>query len=162
MPAPAIQRLTLKKRARFLDALRETGNVVQAAKKVRCSRQILYLHRKVDDAFADDWDAALQEAMDTVLEPEAIRRAVTGVDKPVYQGGEKVGTIREYSDTLLIFLLKGGKPAKYRERYEHTGKDGESLTPTVIFLPAQAPSADEWAQSVRHLLPTNGHHPVED
>ena len=53
--------------------------------------------------------------MDTVLEPEAIRRAVEGVEKPVYQGGELVGYVREYSDTLLIFLLKGGKPHKYRE-----------------------------------------------
>jgi hypothetical protein len=25
----------------------------------------------------------------------------------VYQGGKKVGVVQEYSDTLLIFLLKG-------------------------------------------------------
>jgi hypothetical protein len=131
MPPPAIQRLTVKKRARFLEVLRGTGNVVQAAKRVRCSRQALYTHRIADATFAAEWEAALQEAMDTVLEPEAIRRAVTGVDKPVYQGGAKVGTVREYSDTLLIFLLKGGKPAKYRERHELTGKDGESLGATL-------------------------------
>lgn len=30
----------------------------------------------------------------------------------------------EYSDTLLIFQLKGAKPEKYRERIEHSGPDG--------------------------------------
>ena len=30
----------------------------------------------------------------------------------------------DYSDTLLIFLLKGLRPQKYRERYEHTGANG--------------------------------------
>ncbi len=138
MPAPAIQRLTAKKRARFLEALRDTGNVVQAAKATRCSRQILYLYRRGDAAFAEAWDAALQEAMDTVLEPEAIRRAVTGVETPVYQGGKEVGTIREYSDTLLIFLLKGGKPAKYRERYEYSGEHGGPMVLKVVYENAPA------------------------
>lgn len=32
--------------------------------------------------------------------------------------------IREFSDTLAIFLLKAHKPEKYRERYEHTGPGG--------------------------------------
>jgi hypothetical protein len=35
--------------------------------------------------------------------------------------------IREYSDTLLIFLLKGLRPAKYRERYDVAVEAGESL-----------------------------------
>jgi hypothetical protein len=38
-----------------------------------------------------------------------------------------VGVIREYSDTLLIFLLKGLRPAKYRERYDVAVEAGESL-----------------------------------
>jgi len=29
-----------------------------------------------------------------------------------------VGCIKEYSDTLLIFLLKAHRPKKYRERYD--------------------------------------------
>jgi hypothetical protein len=133
MPAAASQRVTAKKRARFLEALRETGHVGQAARKSRCCARTLFRHRLADAAFATAWEAALQEAMDTVLEPEAVRRAVTGVEKPVYQGGEKVGTIREYSDTLLIFLLKGGKPAKYRERHEHVGEHGGPLALRVVY-----------------------------
>ena len=60
----------------------------------------------------------MQHAMDIVLEPEAIRRAVEGVEKAVYYQGEPVGTVREYSDTLLIFLLKGWKSDRYKERRE--------------------------------------------
>ena len=39
----------------------------------------------------------------------------------MYYKGEVVGTIRKYSDTLLIFLLKGALPEVYRERYEISG-----------------------------------------
>jgi hypothetical protein len=35
--------------------------------------------------------------------------------------------VREYSDTLLIFLLKGMRPAKDRERYDVVVEAGESL-----------------------------------
>jgi hypothetical protein len=57
------------------------------------------------------------------LEDEANRRAREGVERPVYQGGKFVGAIREFSDTLLIFLLKGLKPEKFRENshIEHSG-----------------------------------------
>ena len=41
-----------------------------------------------------------------------------------------MGTVREYSDTLLIFLLKGIMPNKYRDRVqtEHVGFGGSPLT----------------------------------
>jgi hypothetical protein len=35
--------------------------------------------------------------------------------------------VREYSDTLLIFLLKGLRPAKYRERYDVAVEAGDNL-----------------------------------
>jgi hypothetical protein len=52
-----------------------------------------------------------------------IRRGVTGYDKPVYQQGRLVGTVREYSDTLLIFALKARAPDRYRE-IRHVTLDG--------------------------------------
>jgi hypothetical protein len=39
--------------------------------------------------------------------------------------------IREYSDTLLIFLLKGLRPAKYRERYDVVVEAGDSLVQAI-------------------------------
>ncbi len=46
---------------------------------------------------------------------------MVGTEKPVFGsmgqglGSGEVGRIREYSDTLLIFLLKAAQPEKYRE-----------------------------------------------
>jgi len=54
------------------------------------------------------------------LEAEAWRRAVEGVEKPVFQGGVQVGVIREFSDSVLMFLLRARKPEVYWERYDVT------------------------------------------
>ena len=114
----ALHRVTPKKKAQFLDALAQTGNVRQAAKAVGFSANRFYVHRRQDPTFAQAWEETMEQAMDTVLEPEAIRRTVEGVEKPVYHQGRQVGTVREYSDTLLIFLLKGWKSERYTERRE--------------------------------------------
>jgi hypothetical protein len=104
--------------AAFLAQLAESGNVRRACRAIGRHPATLYKYRQRDPAFAALWDETVAVAMDTVLEPEAVRRAVEGIEKPVYHLGEQVGTVREYSDTLLIFLLKGGKPDKYKERRE--------------------------------------------
>lgn len=107
----------LRWRKAFLAALGKTGVVVHAATAAKIERKEAYRLREKDPKFAQEWAEALEAATD-VLEAEAVRRAVTGVKKPVYQGGERVGYVQEYSDTLLIFLLKGAKPDKYRERFD--------------------------------------------
>lgn len=117
---------TAKKRAAFLSSLIETGgNVSRACEVSGTARQRVYEWRAADPAFATAWDEAVEAGTDE-LEEEARRRAYEGVDEPVFYQGEMCGTIRKYSDTLLIFLLKGRRPDKYREnvRTEHTGKDG--------------------------------------
>jgi hypothetical protein len=47
-----------------------------------------------------------------------VRRARDGITEPVCQGGKLVGHVQKYSDSLLIFLLKGAKPKKYSERMQ--------------------------------------------
>ncbi len=40
-----------------------------------------------------------------------------GVEEPVrWYKGEAGGMVRKYSDVLLIFLLKGLRPDKYKDR----------------------------------------------
>ena len=77
----------VEKKAEFLDVLAQTGNVRQAAKAVGFSANRFYVHRRQDPLFAQKWEETIQQAMDTVLEPEAIRRAVDGVEKAVYYRG---------------------------------------------------------------------------
>ena len=119
---------TPKKRAAFLAELAARGNVSDAAAAAGVPRQTVYDWRAADSDFAAAWDDALDQAADT-MEREAFRRAVEGVEETVYgrvdrySDGE-IGKVRKYSDTLLIFLLKGARPEKYRERQqvEHTGR----------------------------------------
>lgn len=115
-----------KKRA-FLAAFAELGTVTHAADAAKITRKTHYLWMKDDDSeiYKAAFEDAQHHACDS-LEREARRRAVHGTDKPVFHQGIECGTIREYSDTLLIFLMKGAMPEKYRDRAEvkHSGDIG--------------------------------------
>jgi hypothetical protein len=105
-----------------LALLARTANVSLAAKAVGISRRRAYQLRARDAAFREAWNNAREEGLDC-LEAEAWRRAVHGTRraKAVYYQGRKVGADvdQEYSDTLLIFLLKAARPEKYRDRHDH-------------------------------------------
>jgi len=118
-----------KKRA-LLAAFRETASISRAAAMAEVRRTSHYDWMK-DPAYAAAFNEAREQAAQ-VLEDEAVRRAHEGVEEPIFQGGRRVGTVRKYSDVLLIFLLKGLRPDRYKERVaaEHTGKD--STQPIVI------------------------------
>lgn len=107
----------------FLDALRNTCNVRAACNAASVGRSTVYERRESDDTFKGAWDEAEQDGVD-LLKAEARRRALLGVDEPVYYQGKRVGFIRRYSDALLMFLLKAHEPEVYRERYEVTGAGG--------------------------------------
>lgn len=116
--------LQQKKRA-FLAAFAEVGNITRAAEISKCSRDMHYSWLKNDPDYPALFRQADQQACDR-LEQEARRRAIEGTEKPVFHKGEQCGVVREYSDTLLIFLMKGAMPEKYKERQAHevTGKGG--------------------------------------
>jgi hypothetical protein len=138
--AKRLHTITAHVKAAFVRQLEACGNVRLAAQQVGFAASCLYEHRRRDPAFAAAWDAAMDVAMDTVLEPEAIRRAVDGVEKPVYHEGEQVGTVRQYSDTLLIFLLKGWRPERYRERREVVHRGTLTLLEKLEQVSAMSPA----------------------
>ena len=109
----------------FIKLLGQTGNVSLSCHGAGVSRNTAYKTKKRYSSFADQWDEALGEAAD-ILEGEARRRAVDGVEKPIYYKGVQIDVVREYSDGLLTLLLKAHKPEKFRDRrsIEHTGADG--------------------------------------
>ena len=110
----------------FIEKLKASPNVSVAAKAAGINRTYAYKLKSEDDEFAAAWDEAVESSTDAA-EAEAFRRAVKGTVKPVFHMGKKVGGIREYSDTLLIFLLKAHRPEKYRDAVKVTGsgKNGE-------------------------------------
>lgn len=120
---------TNERRFKFLEALKDTCNITRSCEAAGLCRTAVYAWRREDPGFFADWKEALEIAGDT-LQDEAVRRGVEGVDRPVFQGGEQVGMVREYSDTLLVLLLKGAKPEKYRDRQEvkHDGQIDMTVT----------------------------------
>lgn len=115
----------------FLDALEDTASVTVACRRAEVSRKTAYQTRQRDAEFAAQWEEALHLGVYT-LEDEAIRRARDGVTKPVYQQGREVGAVQEYSDTLLMFLLKAHLPERYRENLDLTS-GGKPLTFNLSF-----------------------------
>lgn len=112
---PAEQQLTWI--GPFLDALTDGASINAAARAAGVHPTLVYKRRREDEAFRRAWHAAANLST-PLLEQEAQRRAFHGVDKPIYQKGELVGYERRYSDTLLIFLLKGRRPDKYRDGHD--------------------------------------------
>lgn len=105
---------TPKKREAFLKCLAEGYSVSKAAAAAGVTRRTVYNWREADEDFARDWDAAIEAGTD-LLEDEAKRRAYEGTEKPVFYQGVQCGEVQEYSDTLMIVLLKARRPDKYRE-----------------------------------------------
>ncbi len=119
-----------KEREKFLDALREGRSVAAAAQAADISRRTPYRWRQEDEEFAAAWDDAFDAGTD-LMEDEAKRRAIEGVDKPVFYKGQRCGQIREYSDTLLMQQLNARRPEKYRTNHkvEHTGGVKITISP---------------------------------
>lgn len=111
-----------RKRA-FLLNLAMLGNRTRAAKATGCSTVITWMWRRDDDVFRQRYEDAMRIAAE-LHEDEMFRRSSEGVLEPVFQGGQLVGSVRKFSDTLLIFALKGALPDKYADRakVEHSGQ----------------------------------------
>jgi len=105
---------TKKRRAKFIEALEQTGTVDRAAKACGMSTSQLYHLRSQDEDFRAEWNRALEIGEGVLLEAmerECDRRAMRGVNEPIYYQGEKVGFVKKYSDPLLMFRMKKLNPA---------------------------------------------------
>lgn len=120
----------IKKRA-FLVAFSECGNVTQAAISAGIVRQTHYDWLSNSPDYADLFEQAKESAADK-LEQEARRRAIEGTQKAIYYQGEIVGYENVYSDNLLMFMLKGDRPEKFKDRTELTGKNGGPIELTAL------------------------------
>lgn len=99
----------------FLADLAERGNVREACRAARIDRPVAYNWRDADATFRLQWENAMEQACDKLVEA-ARKRAMT------------------VSDTLMIFLLKSHRPSVYREtyRHEHTGAGGGPLSAELL------------------------------
>lgn len=108
-------KLTKEKMDKFLECLRELPNVSLAARQCGFTGAgAFYIKRKEDPEFAEAWGEALQTGVE-LLEAEAMKRA------------------QNKSDLLMMFLLKGNMPEKYKERQDITS-GGEKIEMSPITM----------------------------
>ena len=132
----------------FLQAYLQLGNMTKACAASGIS------HARVRTAILKnpEFRDALEDARALVADrlEDALRdRAIEGVDRLKFDkngnpcidprvlsdDGKPVPYVeKEFSDHAAIFLLKGLRPEKYRERYEYTGKDGGPLETKITNL----------------------------
>jgi hypothetical protein len=136
---------------KFLEALAECGFAVKACQATGVARSVAYRARASDPEFAMEWDDAIETATETA-EVELRRRAVDGIDKPIYHQGVKIDTVKDYSDGLLMFMLSSLRPDKYRQ--QRGGIEVTVNTPTID--PAVAEAA---RKAMLEVAPENPTHP---
>lgn len=126
-----------RKQQKFLQAYREVGIIKYACKVAGVSRATFYDWRDHDPEFAAQISGAKEDACDT-LEYAAYAQAVLGVEEPVVSMGQPVFykgkplTVRKYSPSVLITLLKANMPEKYKDRQESTVQMAGEV---AIYLP---------------------------
>lgn len=122
----------------FLAVLASGGSPTKACSTIGIDRRTAYNWKNKDPEFSEAWDSAREQGFD-LLEDEARRRAVDGVDKPIYHAGTLINTVKEYSDSLLAMMLKGYRSNVFRDKVEHAGPEGGPIQHevTVKFVRAE-------------------------
>lgn len=125
-------KITPEKKEAVLDALMDGATMGTAAARAGVHRSTVYRWREADETFEAKLTRALDIGTDA-LEDEATRRGVEGTERPVFHKGQVCGYVRDYSDVLLMFILKARRPEKYRDRYQAppkpAGKSGFIIVP---------------------------------
>ena len=131
----ADKRLTQRHKSEFLANFKEGRYICAAARKTGVNPSTVWDWRQDDEEFCKAFDAMrilVEQQIIAKLEAEADRRGFSGVVRGIYHKGERVAEEREYSDTLLIFRLKGLSPEKYRERHELSGPGGGAIPVKLV------------------------------
>ncbi len=93
-------------------AYRKTGSIPAAAKAAGIAPS---QHYKWLAGSTEYWQAFMDLQMEIAeaLQDRAVERAMDGRVTPVFYRKRVCGTIRHYSDRLLLFLLKASKPEQW-------------------------------------------------
>jgi hypothetical protein len=106
-------RYWITRRAACLAAYRKTFSVRATAKRPGIAETRHHHWLQQDAAYRQAFASVQSEVVDN-LRDQVLELAVEGWVEPVFYRGRQCGTIRHYSDRLLMLLLKAWKPEKYR------------------------------------------------
>lgn len=135
-----------KRRRLVLKYLRQTGKVNESCQRAGYA-DATYIQRlrNTDPEFSKAFDEAREVALSR-FEDELVRRGVDGVEREIFFKGEVCGREMQYSDQLLMFLLKANDPAKYRDR---AAAGDVNVNIGVALLPQTAPDPVAWEQNAQ-------------
>ncbi len=146
-------------RARVLEGYAEFGQVRKACQEAGVSHSMHYEWLRQYPEYRSAFERMRDPVMD-LMEDEAVRRAVEGVERPMTIAGKEVW-VREFSDQLLMFLLKARNRRVFGDRSDDTLKvegelsiaqilrnrrlkrHGEDQAQAQIAAPAGTPAAAE-------------------
>lgn len=123
---------------RYLTHLAKTGRKGDSCAAANVCYQTIADHREKNPEFAKLADRAYQQYCAKV-ESEITRRAIEGVERPIYQQGELVGFETVYSDKLLELHAK-----RHIREYTDRTEVNANVAGGVMVMPAQAMSEDDW------------------
>jgi hypothetical protein len=124
-------RLGKSTQRRFLAAFQASGgSITQASRWARCARENHYAWLRDDPEYPRLFAEAEKRATQALID-EAIRRARDGVRKIVRYKGKPVGEESEYSDTLMVALLKAGDSRFRQSALAVSGPDGQPIKFTL-------------------------------
>ncbi len=135
-PVADRKRMSPERQARFLEALRTTWSVTDAARAAGVRRQIPYRWRKRDKAFAEAWDKTVERGTDAPGDEAARRDPEEHLD-PAFHQGAACAALLETDNRLLMCLLKAHRPARFKGRHGHEteqnrGEQRNQGTPDAI------------------------------
>lgn len=130
-------------KCKYLENLEANGQQGKAAKHVGTTSLRVTNERKADKEF----DQAFQECIllfRESCEDELRRRAIDGVEEPVFYQGVETATQTRYSDSLLQFYMKANDP-KYKDKLKV-----DTVVSGGVLLTAAIPStAKAWLESMK-------------
>jgi len=134
--------MNARKKRLFRQTFAATQSLAAAARAAEVTlaeaRKLRAEEPPADSAAADEQAADLERAT-AALESEAVRRALEGVEIPVFHQGRECGSTVKHSDQLLMFLLKTLKP----ERYAGGREAGAPQRPVVLDIDLSAAEGEE-------------------
>ena len=131
-------KFTAERLEEYLELLRQTGLKIRSAKAVGLDVSSMKRYRKENPDYDDRVEEAVSEYRESI-ESEIKRRAMEGIDSPVFYKGELVNTQKQYSDRLLELHAKRHIPA-YRDKHavDHNVNGG------VLIVPGVAATSEDW------------------
>lgn len=118
----------IDRQRRYLEHRAEGHSIRASLKWANATRNDLYKKWRISPAFNEAEKDAFEAGSD-VFEDTLFKRAVEGVEEPVFYKGEVVGYVKKYDTLLLMFALKARRPLIYRDNVKpQEPEDAEKLS----------------------------------